>query len=158
IAKSISAGDAEFYNCRQALTNVELSSSILVNALAANVLPREKGIHVQDVRSVMNREFQIRFLAGFLVLLTIAAVTLAWINFRKESQFVPPYDGVWWVEHDRLVVADRIDTDGPGARAGIRLGDILLAVDGRSVSRIVDLNYQLYRDGTWSKSTYTVMR
>ena len=106
----------------------------------------------------MNREFQTRFLAGFLVLLTIAAVTLAWINFRKESQFVPPYDGVWWVEHDGQVVADRIDTDGPGARAGIRLGDVLLAVDGRSVSRIVDLNYQLYRDGTWSKATYTVLR
>ena len=106
----------------------------------------------------MNREFQTRFLAGFLVLLTVAAVTLAWINFRKESQFVPPYDGVWWVEHDGKVVADRIDTDGPGARAGVRLGDILLAVDGRSISRIVDLNYQLYRDGTWSKATYTVLR
>ena len=60
----------------------------------------------------MNRDFQIRFTAGFLVLLTAAAVTLAWINFRKERQFVAPYDGVWWVEREGKIVAERVDAKG----------------------------------------------
>ncbi|MBV9182465.1 MAG: PDZ domain-containing protein, partial [Acidobacteria bacterium] len=106
----------------------------------------------------MNREFQIRFLAGFLVLLTIAAVSLAWINFRKESQFVPPYDGVLWVEHAGQLVADRIDTDGPGAKVGIRVGDIVVAIDGRAISSSVGLIYQLYHDGPWSQPAYTLIR
>ena len=34
----------------------------------------------------MNRDFQIRFTAGLLILLTTAAVVLAWINFQKEAR------------------------------------------------------------------------
>ena len=46
----------------------------------------------------MNRDFQIRFTAGLLILLTTAAVILAWINFQKEADFQIPSDGVWWME------------------------------------------------------------
>jgi len=38
----------------------------------------------------MNREFQLRFTAGLLILLTTAAVVLAWINFQKEPEFQIP--------------------------------------------------------------------
>ncbi len=65
----------------------------------------------------MNRDFQIRFIAGFLVLLTVAAGTLAWINFRKESQFVAPYDGVWWIERGGNIVAAKVEARGPGEQA-----------------------------------------
>jgi len=106
----------------------------------------------------MNREFQIRFIAGFLVLLTTAAVTLAWINFRKSNQYLAPYDGVWWIERDGKIVADRIDTKGPGAQAGIRVGDVLLSVDGRPATTMASYVAQIYHAGVWSKTTYTLQR
>src|SRR5579859_1914403 len=77
----------------------------------------------QPIDFPMNREFQIRFIAGFLVLLTAAAVTLAWINFRKERQFIAPYDGVWWIERGGAIIADRVEPHGPGDQAGIKRGD-----------------------------------
>jgi PAS domain S-box-containing protein len=106
----------------------------------------------------MNRDYQIRFTAGLLVLLTAAAITLAWINLRKESQFVAPYDGVWWVERNGQVVAGRLDAYGPAAASGIKPGDRLVAVDGRAVNRTDSVVRQLYQDGAWSKATYAVVR
>jgi PAS domain S-box-containing protein len=106
----------------------------------------------------MNRDYQIRFTAGLLVLLTAAAITLAWINLRKESQFVAPYDGVWWVERNGQVVAGRLDANGPAAASGIKPGDRLVAVDGRAVNRTDSVVRQLYQDGAWSKATYAVVR
>src|SRR5215472_19279372 len=115
------------------------------NVLAANV-HRFTGTRApsRTIDSPMNREFQIRFVAVFLVLLTAAAVTLAWINFRKESQFVSPYDGVWWREHGANIVADRVDPHGPGAHAGVEVGDRLKAIDGREVKTIGAATAQLY--------------
>ena len=112
----------------------------------------------RQIDLLVNREFQIRFTAGILVLLTTAAVTLAWINFRKSIQFVAPYDGVWWVERAGKIVADRVDPQGPGAHAGIQRGDILLSVDNRPVTAMAVYVAQLYRDGVWSKATYTLQR
>ena len=106
----------------------------------------------------MNREFQIRFMAGFLVLLTAAAITLAWINFRKEHLYAAPYDGVWWIERSGNIVANRVDARGPGAQAGVKRGDRLIAVDSRPVTTTALVVAQLYRDGVWSKATYTLQR
>ncbi|HET8824670.1 MAG TPA: PDZ domain-containing protein, partial [Terriglobales bacterium] len=106
----------------------------------------------------MNREFQIRFIAGFLVLLTAASITLAWINFRKGSQYVAPYDGVWWIERSGNIVADRVDPRGPGAQAGIKKGDRLVAIDTRPIPTTAALIAQLYHDGVWTKATYTLQR
>ena len=81
--------------------------------LAPNVqnpfLGNSPTLHQEPSRS-MNREFQIRFTAGLLILLTTAAVVLAWINFQKERDFQIPWDGVWWMEqaNDGLV-ADRVE-------------------------------------------------
>jgi len=106
----------------------------------------------------MNREFQIRFTAGVLVLLTVAAVTLAWINFRKEGQFVSPYDGVWWMERNGNVVADRVDPHGPGAEAGIKAGDRLTAINGHPVPNTGAVNYQLFQVGAWHSPSYSIVR
>ena len=143
----------------EALTNMVLTPSNQLVGLAANVQhPYQASALQQPFASAMNREFQTRFIAGFLFLLTTAAIILAWINFRKESQFVPPYDGVWWLERNGNIVADRIDSNGPGARAGVKAGDRLLSVDGRSVNTTAALNAQLYRDGVWTKATYGLLR
>ena len=106
----------------------------------------------------MNKEFQIRFTAIALVVLTVAAATLAWINFQKERDFQVPYDGVWWVERNGALLADRVEADGPGARAGIKPGDLLVGVDKQPVTKFANLVQQQYRDGIYSRATYSLVR
>ena len=106
----------------------------------------------------MNKEFQTRFTAGFLFLLTLAACAFAWINFQKEHEFQTPWDGVWWVERSGRLVADRVEPNGPGDKAGIRGGDQLTSVNGREVKTTPTLQRQLYGSGVWSKATFSVVR
>lgn len=106
----------------------------------------------------MNRESRIRFTAGLLTLLTVAAVTFSWINFRKETQVSNPYDGVQWAERGSEVVAERVVPNGPGARAGIAPGDRLIGVNGIPVSQVQTLTRQMYSAGSWSKITYSLQR
>src|SRR5215831_3853367 len=75
------------------------------------------------VQKPMNRESQARSVAVLLFLLTVAAVVFAGFNLQKENDSAGPDDGVWWVEHDGRLVADRVDPNGPGAKAGIKSGD-----------------------------------
>ena len=106
----------------------------------------------------MNRDFQIRFTAVLLALLTVAATYLAWVNFQKEREFPVPDDGVWWVEHSGRLVADRVDPMGPGDKGGIRPGDRLVAINQQNVPDMGALTRELYRSGAWSKATYSVVR
>ena len=106
----------------------------------------------------MNREFQARFTAALLFLLTAAAIALGWINFQKEHQFQTPDDGVWWLEGNGHLVADRLDPNGPAARAGIRAGDIVVSINGREVTTSASRMRQLYYSGVWSKATYSLLR
>ena len=106
----------------------------------------------------MTKDAQVRFVAIALALLTITAAVFAWINFQKERQFETPYDGVWWVEKAGHVQAKRIDADGPGARAGIKTGDLLTAIDDHDVQDVGALTKQLFRVGTYSKAKYDLIR
>jgi len=106
----------------------------------------------------MNRDFQIRFTAILLALLTTAAVVYAGYNFSAERQFQVPNDGVWWVEHHGRLTADRVEAGGPGTRAGIKVGDQLTAIDQREVNSTAARTRQLYRVGAWSKATYSLVR
>ena len=138
-----------------------LSSPLETQAVAGNVHPHQYGVGVPvqlRLSSSMNRESQIRFTAGVLALLTVAAVVLAWLNIRKESQILIPEDGVRWVERSQGIVADQVEPGGPAARAGILPGDRLLAVDGRPVSRIQTVVERMYMVGAWSKITYSLAR
>src|ERR1700674_1754630 len=111
----------------------------------------------EPVRS-MNRDFQIRFVAILLALLTTAAVVYAGYNLQAERQFQVPDDGVWWVEHQGRLTADRVEGSGPGTRAGIKVGDQLTAIDQHEVSSTAARTHQLYRVGAWSKATYSLVR
>ena len=106
----------------------------------------------------MNRDFQVRFTAVLLTVLTASAAVLAWINFQKEREFQVPYDGVWWVENAGHLVADRVEPDGPADKAGIRVGDSLTAVNQHPINGTAALVRQLYATGAWSKATYSVLR
>jgi len=106
----------------------------------------------------MNKEFQVRFTAILLTLLTAAGMVLAWINFQKEREFQVPYDGAWWVERGGVLVAEQVQADGPAARAGVKIGDQLGAVDQHKVNSTAALMRELYRAGAWSKATYSLVR
>jgi len=106
----------------------------------------------------MNRESQARFVAVLLALLTVAAVVFAGFNFQKERESAVPDDGVWWVEHNRHLVADRVDPNGPGAKAGIKPDDQLVSVNGQEINNTPGLVRQLYRTGVWSKASYSLSR
>src|ERR1700738_1002042 len=79
----------------------------------------------------MNRESQLRFVAVLLFLMTVAGVIFAGFNFQKEREFAVPDDGVWWVEHSGRLVADGVESSGPGAKSGIKIGDPLNSVHGQ---------------------------
>ncbi|MFZ0732615.1 MAG: ATP-binding protein [Candidatus Sulfotelmatobacter sp.] len=106
----------------------------------------------------MNRESQARFVAILLFLLTVAAVVFAGFNFVKERDSAVPDDGVWWIERSGHLIADRVDPHGPGAKAGIKAGDELVAVNSQNIKNTPGLERELYRTGVWSKATYSLLR
>jgi PAS domain S-box-containing protein len=106
----------------------------------------------------MNRESQVRFVAVLLFVLTVAAVVFAGFNFQSELKSAVPDDGVWWVEHNGRLTADRVDPAGPGAKSGIKAGDQLISVNGEEVQSTSALERQLYGNGVWSKAAYSLMR
>jgi two-component system, NtrC family, sensor kinase len=118
------------------------------------LVPKDSGAPPKS----MNRESQLRFVAVLLFLLTVAAVVFAGFNFQKERQSAVPDDGSWWIEHGGRLVADRLDPDGPAAKAGIKAGDELISVNSQDVKNTPGLVRQLYRTGVWMKATYSVSR
>jgi len=93
-----------------------------------------------------------------LFLATVAAVVFAGFNFDRERASAVPDDGVWWVEHNGQLIADRVDPNGPGAKAGIKAEDQLVSVNGEDVKNTPGLERQLYRTGVWSKAAYSLVR
>ncbi len=108
--------------------------------------------------SPMAKDLQSRFLFVVIALLSVAAVAFAWINFQKDRESFTPSDGIWWVENGDHLEARRVDVNGPGEKAGVKLGDLLVAVDGRTISNVGSLEQQIYRTGIWSKTTYSLVR
>jgi len=108
--------------------------------------------------SPMAKDLQSRFLFVVIALLSVAAVAFAWINFQKDRESFTPTDGVWWVENGDHLQARRVDENGPGEKAGVKLGDFLVAVDGRAITNVGSLERQIYGTGVWSKTTYSLVR
>ena len=129
--------------------------------MAVKVQKKEQGslsLRAAEPVRRMNRDFQIRFTAILLALLTAAAVVYAGYNLQTERQFQVPEDGVWWVEHHGRLTADRVEAVGPGTRAGIKVGDQLTAIGQHPVNNTAARTRELYRVGAWSKATYSLIR
>ena len=99
-----------------------------------------------------------RLQATLLALATAGLVLLAVLNFRQERQFPQPDDGVWWVEAQGGLRAEKVLPDSPGLLAGIRKGDLLTAVNDVPVFRIPDFERELYRTGIYTKANYQITR
>jgi PAS domain S-box-containing protein len=106
----------------------------------------------------MNAAYKARALAVGLALATLAVCLLAFFNLAQESTFDAPTDGVWWVESGASLRAERVPTDSPAARAGIRAGDLLEAVDGTPTPRLAAFERAIFRTGIWARASYSLRR
>jgi two-component system, NtrC family, sensor kinase len=93
-------------------------------------------------------------LAGF----TLAAAILASLNFTKESSFSLPTDQVSWLEAPGGLKAEQVLKDGPGQRAGIKAGDLLVSANKVPTPRVSFLTKQWFAVGTWRNIDYLLVR
>src|SRR5579863_5144753 len=133
----------------------------MCSSMAAKVQKRQQDsspVRLAKPVGSMNRDFQTRFVAILLALLTTGAVIYSGYNLQAERQFQVPDDGVWWVEHHDKLTADRVEAGGPGTRAGIKVGDQLTAIDQHEVTTTAAQTRQLHFVGIWKKATYSLVR
>src|SRR6185369_2921390 len=128
-----------------------VAGELLKNGREAKDLPR--GAARASQNGPLSKEFQIRFAAIVLALLTAAAFVFAFINFQKEREFEVPDDGVSWVNQAEVIQAQRVEPGGPGDRAGVKKGDVIVAIDGQQVATTPRITKLLYRTGVWKKAT-----
>ena len=97
------------------------------------------------------------------MIVTVAAVVAAAINFQQQSKFHMPDDGVTWVDQgsgrpdSRFPVATYIAPGSPAEKAGIHEGDGLVSIDGLRIGRAEEAAQVLARLGTWHKAEYKIM-
>ncbi len=101
-----------------------------------------------------------RLQATLLAVATVGLVFLAVLNFRQESQFQQPFDGVWWIEAPggQGLIADKVLPESPARRAGIQHNDLLTAVNGAPMVHLSDLERELYRTGVYIRAHYSITR
>jgi two-component system, NtrC family, sensor kinase len=106
----------------------------------------------------MKNAAQTRVLAIVLALATVAVCVLAAMNFEHENGLDVPTDGVWWVEANGGLKAERVPSSSPGHRAGIRTDDILVSVNDRPTPRVASLGREMFHSGIWAHATYSILR
>jgi two-component system NtrC family sensor kinase len=106
------------------------------------------------------RELKQQLVSALLVIVTMAAVIAAGINFQQQSRYHLPDDGVTWIDKassdSSRVVAVYITHGSPGERAGIHVGDVLLSIEGVKVETASDATEVLARLGAWRKAEYQI--
>jgi len=90
--------------------------------------------------------------AAALLCLAVANVGLR-RSFEGEVE-----DGVLWTSEGADVIASAVAEDGPGARAGVRVGDRLLAIDGQRVTAAADVPARLHGVERGDRLRYKVLR
>ncbi len=112
------------------------------------------------------RELRQQLTNALLMIVTVAAVVAAAINFQQQSKYHMPDDGVTWVDQmatDRAVpdetvpVATYIAPGSPAEKAGIHQGDALISIDGLKISRAEEAAEVLWRLGSWHKAEYKIV-
>ena len=106
----------------------------------------------------MERSLQTRVTAIALALLTAAAVLLAIFNFQQEQHFQRPTDGIWWVESQGALQAQRVPANSAGERAGIKAGDLLLSVNQQPTTRVAALTREMFHTKVYGSASYVISR
>jgi signal transduction histidine kinase len=116
------------------------------------------------------KDLKTQFASALLFVLTVAAVCCAIVNFRQQSLYHLPDDGVIWVDRvggpgqnaaargQNQVVALHVTPASQGYNAGIRAGDVLLQVADKPITKTEDVPQALQQVGVWNKTQYIVKR
>jgi two-component system, NtrC family, sensor kinase len=106
----------------------------------------------------MERSFQTRVTVVLLALFTAAAAVFATFNRIQENNFQAPTDGVWWTEAHGGLEAQRVASGGPGERAGLKEGDLLLRANGVPMTRWASLSRQMFSTRVYNTINYSIQR
>ena len=113
------------------------------------------------------KELKQQLVSALLVILTLAAVIAAAVNFDQQSKFHLPDDGVTWL--DQPVAADRpagqrqqvvaayVAPGSPGDKAGVHKDDVLVSINGLRVDSATEATAILARLGTYRRAEYRIL-
>jgi PAS domain S-box-containing protein len=85
-------------------------------------------------------------------------LALGLVNVVERATSDEVEDGVLWVERSAGIVAAEIAADSAARRAGVRQGDVLLAVDGRPIEYREDILGIQQRAARGERHSYTLLR
>jgi len=120
--------------------------------------PPQSPAELVSIAQTMQRTFQTRIAAVLLALFTGAAMVCAGFNLVQESRYQSPTDGVWWVEASGGLEAQRVPANSPGEKAGVKPGDLLVAVNDLPTPRAAILAREMWRTGANLTIHYTLDR
>jgi two-component system, NtrC family, sensor kinase len=115
------------------------------------------------------KELKLQFVSALLVIVTVASVLAAAINFQQQSRYHLPDDGVTWVDQfgsDQAgagkngdgVAAEYIASNSPATRAGLRVGDTLISIEGFRIGSAAEATQALATIGSWKTVEYQIRR
>ena len=87
-----------------------------------------------------------------------ALLCLAALNIHQRATWSEVEDGVLWRSMNGAIVAAEVAPGTAAERAGMRKGDILLAIDGREVVDVADVVEILHASTAGTPLRYTVVR
>jgi two-component system NtrC family sensor kinase len=102
------------------------------------------------------KELKLQLVSALLVIVTVAAVIAAAINFQQQSRYHLPDDGVTWIDHERPEALYVLPAS-PGEKAGIRKGDVLVSIEGVRVDHAIEATQVQARLGAWRKAEYKIL-
>ena len=83
---------------------------------------------------------------------------LAIANLVQESGSDPATDGVHWTETEGGLRAYIVPVDTPGDKAGIRVGDVLTAINDVPTPRVAVLEREIEQGGVYTSAKYSILR
>jgi len=114
------------------------------------------------VSSVSSRDssqmnaFPVPFKVVATVLVTSLLVAIGMFNLHDRATWVEAWDGVFWVESGNGLTAKDVEPGSPAAEAGIRPGDLLLAVNGRGMANLGEFFRMIDALGVNATTSYRI--
>ena len=91
------------------------------------------------------------------VAVAAALLLLGLANIVQRATRDDVEDGVLWVQRSTGVVAAEVDPGSPAARAGVRAGDVVLAVDGQAIEAREDVHAIQQTATRGTRHVYTLL-
>src|SRR5262245_5301644 len=92
------------------------------------------------------------------VAVTLALLALGLANVVSRATSAEVEDGVLWVERALGVVAAEVAAPSAASRAGVRPGDILIAIDSQPIEGRADVLAMQHAARAGDRHTYTLLR